>query len=308
MTKIDIILPYFNGSKYIKEQLDSILNSDLEEIDLTVILINDASAIEETEYIKSILPAKVKYVENENNLGVIRTVEKGLALTSSEYVMLCDQDDVWLKSKIKNTLNFFKKVEDGCPCLVYTDLMIVDEQLNILHTSMHQYYRHNHKKIKPSLIFHNIVTGCTVMINRKLLDLVLPFPSQVTMHDHWLALCATFGGKVASLEESTILYRQHGMNQVGTPNKNIFSKLLNYRVTFPKFKHHLRLKTLMVEELAQRISKRGNEKEAFFLQKIVNAIKQRDILYLIKTKTISGSLTRILGTSGLLATLSKNEN
>jgi glycosyltransferase involved in cell wall biosynthesis len=295
MTKIDIILPYYNGSQYIKEQLDSVLRNDLEGIDLRIIVINDASSDSETAYLKSILPVQADYYQNDNNLGVIKTVERGLGFSTAPYIMLCDQDDVWLSHKIKSTLEKMQGSEENLPCLVYTDLAIVNETLNVIHPSMHGFYRHNHSGVKPSIIFHNIVTGCSVMINRKLLDLSLPMPT-VTMHDHWLALVATFTGKIIFLDNVTILYRQHGKNQVGTPNKSVFNKILNYKTTFPRFRDHLRLKTEMVETLAKRL----NSKEVLFLQNVVRAIKEKDIPYLVSTKTITGSLIRIIGTSGLL--------
>src|SRR5690606_4918262 len=106
--------------------------------------------------------------------------------------------------KIKSTLNLLKAIEENKPSLVYTDLIIVDDKLKIINPSMHEFYNHNHTIIKPSLIFHNIVTGCSVMLNRNLLEIALPFPSHITMHDHWLALCATFGGNVKALKEKTI--------------------------------------------------------------------------------------------------------
>lgn len=298
MTKIDIILPYYNGSKYIKEQLDSILKSDLEDIDLGIIVINDASLESETEYLKSILPVEAEYYENDKNLGVIKSVERGLGFSTASYIMLCDQDDVWLPHKIKNTLKKMKEEEEANqPCLVYTDLAIVNETLDVIHPSMHEFYRHNHSGVKPSIIFHNIVTGCSVMINRELLELSLPMP-KVTMHDHWFALVATFTGKIIFLNDVTILYRQHGKNQVGTPNKSVFNKILNYRTTFPKFRDHLRLKTEMVDSLVKRL----NSKEVLFLQNVLRAIKEKDIPFLVSTKTINGSLIRIIGTSGLLLT------
>lgn len=300
MTKIDIILPYYNGSRFIEQQLQSILSSNLDGIKLEIIIINDASTREETEFIKSILPIGVRYIENEINLGVTKSIEKGLKESSAPYVMFCDQDDIWLPNKIKHSLHKIQEVEDEQPALVYTDLVISGPNLEKLHPSMHRFYNHNHDAIKPSVLFHNIVTGCTIILNRKLVELGLPFPEKITMHDHWYAECATFAGKIQLLDEPTILYRQHGNNQVGTPNRNVFWKLCHFRTTIPKFRHHLKMKSNMAESLAERLEKIGKKHESEFLKGIVKAIQHKDFIYLLKTGAISGSTVRKIATSGLL--------
>lgn len=300
MTKIDIILPYYNGSRFIEQQLQSILDSDLENIELDIIIINDASTREETEFIKRILPSKVKYIENQTNLGVTKSIEKGLQNSNSPYVMFCDQDDVWLPNKIKHSLQKIKEIEKEQPALVYTDLVITGPNLEHLHPSMHRFYNHNHDAIKPSVLFHNIVTGCTIILNRKLVDIGLPFPKQITMHDHWYAVCATFAGQIALLDESTILYRQHGNNQVGTPNRSVLWKIFHFKATVPKFRRHLKMKSAMATSLAERLEKIGKNQESTFLKSIVRAIQKKNFLYLIETGAISGSIVRKIATSGLL--------
>ena len=65
------------------------------------------------------------------------------------------------------------------------------------------------------LLRHNLVTGCTLTCNRALLDLAMPFPDRLVMHDWWLALVAAACGEIRFLEEPTVRYRQHGRNQVG---------------------------------------------------------------------------------------------
>ena len=101
MTHLDIILPFYNGSKFIREQLNSIQENDISDLKINLIIVNDASSESETKFLKSILPTNHIYIENQKNLGVIKSVEYGLKASISKYIMLCDQDDVWLPTKIK---------------------------------------------------------------------------------------------------------------------------------------------------------------------------------------------------------------
>ncbi len=77
-----------------------------------------------------------------------------------------------------------------------------------------------------NLLIQNTITGCTIMMNRKLAELCLPIPTEAIMHDWWLGLVATEFGKIAYLDEATIKYRQHGENSVGAKKFN-FKYVLN---------------------------------------------------------------------------------
>lgn len=294
MTSVDIVLPYYNGSAFIKEQLESISNSQLEGIVLRLIVVNDASTKIETEFLKTILPAAHLYIENETNLGVIKSVEKGLKASTASYVMLCDHDDVWLPNKIKNSLTKLKEIEGELPAMVYTDLVISGPKLEELHPSMLAYYGYRFDKAYPSILFKNIVTGCTIIMNRKLVEFSLPFPDHIPMHDHWLAVCAVFAGKLALLNEATILYRQHGKNQIGAPVDGIFSKVMNFRKMADKFGTQLRLKTEMVKALSLRLHHPAD------LTQIMDALEKRDIVFLLRKGVIRGTFLRVLGASILL--------
>lgn len=300
MTAIDIILPYYNGSKFIKEQLDSIGKNDTDGLELSLIIINDASSSDETEYLKSILPSNALYIENEKNLGVIKTVEKGLKISTAPYIMLSDQDDVWLPNKIKHSINKLKEIEGSEPALVYTDLVIVDKDLKTIHTSMHAYYKHDHDAVYPSILFHNIVTGCTVIFNRKLLDIALPFPERVTMHDHWIAICGVFIGKVSLLNESTILYRQHSGNQIGASQVTNFEKITHFKKYTYKFYKHTEIKTQMICSLRQRLEESNFSQKTMFLENVIQAINSKDILYLLNKRIITGKKSRKIIQSMLL--------
>jgi hypothetical protein len=139
----------------------------------------------------------------------------------ARYVALSDQDDVWEKDKLAGELALIGEREQvvgqSVPLLVHSDLMVVREDLSIVHPSFLQFQRLSHvtEDQLSRLLMQNFVTGCTTVVNRALLEAALPFPKVVFMHDWWLALCAATLGEVLYLPKSTVLYRQHGGNALG---------------------------------------------------------------------------------------------
>lgn len=300
MTSVDIILPYYNGSNFVKEQLESILSSNLENIDLTIILINDASTLGESEYIKSIFPSNHIYVENQFNLGVIKTIEKGLQISKAPYVMLCDHDDVWLPDKIKISVEKLQETEEDSSAMVFSDLVISGPMLERIHSSMITFSGFRYEKAYPSIIYQNIVTGCTIIMNRKLIEFSLPFPDRIPMHDHWLAVCAVFAGKLNLLNTPTILYRQHEHNLVGANMESYFGKLTNFKRIVEKFQNHLILKHEMAKALSSRLKHHNLDTQSIFVNEIAEAIQKQDTLFLIKKRILRGGFIRVLGNIVLL--------
>jgi glycosyltransferase involved in cell wall biosynthesis len=138
----------------------------------------------------------------------------------STYVMTADADDVWRPDKIEHTLAAMIAAEvdspPQTPVLVHTDLTIVDAALRVRHPSFWEY-----TGVKPEpatlrrLVVRNVATGPTVMMNAALRTRIGTTPPQALHHDWWYALVAAAVGRIVALHESTVLYRQHGSNDVG---------------------------------------------------------------------------------------------
>lgn len=150
----------------------------------------------------------------------------------ADYFMFCDQDDVWNPDKIEITLKRMQKVEKKNPkkpVLVHTDLEVVDQNLNSLGASFVR-YRALDAKITAinRLLVQNNVTGCTMMINRPLLEKALKLSniSAIAMHDWWFSLVASLFGEISFIDQATIKYRQHGDNVVGATKVNTPSFIL----------------------------------------------------------------------------------
>lgn len=231
---IDILLSTYNGDCYLSQQIDSILNQTIDDWHL---YIRDDGSKDQTlsiiqQYVNN-YPNKITWI-NENaviNIGCIKSFEELLSYSKSGYFMFCDQDDVWLPNKIELTFNAIKNAEKenpDIPIFVHTDVKVVDATLNIREESFFKMLRFPHSVISSSkhyAMLFNYITGCTVMGNAKSRQFALPFPSFIDMHDSWIARKTILeGGKVISLFEPTMLYRQHGNNVLGAGNKMSLKK------------------------------------------------------------------------------------
>ncbi|MBR3152595.1 MAG: glycosyltransferase family 2 protein [Clostridia bacterium] len=222
MEKIDILLATYNGEKYLREQLDSILNQTYGEFNL---IISDDCSNDNTRKILEeyeLLDSRIKVYYQEKNLGYVKNFEFLLNKVESELYMLSDQDDVWIPEKIEETYNYLvsEKAE-----LVFTDLTVVDENLNVMYQSFNDLMKYSKKAIKYDdyrlQFLYNCVTGCTLMTKKKYLVDILPIPneSEYVIHDFWIPLITSFNGKIKYLNKPLIKYRQHGNNQVGAKTK-----------------------------------------------------------------------------------------
>jgi len=218
---IDIVLPVYNGADFLAAQLDSLQRQSFTS--WRVLIRDDGSSDATPDIIKSYAEVDERILilsDEQGKLGAIRNFSCLLAHTRAEYVVLCDQDDVWLPDKIEKSLNLLlrmEKDEPGIPLLVHSDLKVVDQSLKEIAPSFWQF---QHVDPESSgrigrLLVQNVAVGCTMIMNRRLVELALPMPESVLMHDWWIALVACALGKVGYIHEPTVLYRQHGSNTLG---------------------------------------------------------------------------------------------
>jgi glycosyltransferase involved in cell wall biosynthesis len=224
---VDIVLATYNGDRFLDTQLQSLLSQDYPHWSL---LIRDDGSCDRTcEIIQTYMqqePHRLKWINSgeSENVGVTLNFNRLLEQSSGDYTFLCDQDDSWFPHKIAESLETMQRLESEwgteTPILVHSDLSVVSEQLEILHSSF--WRSHNLNPTYNSLqhlLIRNHITGCTVVMNKALRDLALPIPQSVFMHDWWLGLVATAFGKIAYIKQPTVLYRQHSQNQVGAQSQ-----------------------------------------------------------------------------------------
>lgn len=227
---VDILLATYNGAKYLKELLRSIEEQTYEN--WTLIIRDDHSSDQTLSILNNFAlkhPKKVLLLPVEERGGVISNFSKLMAASTAPYVCLCDQDDVWDKTKIETQftkiLEMEKKSTVRKPLLVHSDLRVVSQELKIISNSFWSYSKLYPKASFPELVVQNVVTGCALMCNQTLLQLAYPLPSQAIMHDWWLALVASAFGEISEINEPTLSYRQHCSNTLGAMKFGTISHL-----------------------------------------------------------------------------------
>lgn len=235
--KIDILLATYNGEKYLKEQLDSILNQTYKNI--RIIISDDCSKDTTPEILKEYQKKddRIELHIQKNNLGVVKNIEFLLKQVKSPYYMLADQDDYWLPEKSEKSL---EKLKEEKADLVFGDLEVVDKNLNTMYKSFNEYMlltRKINKYINSYKVnyLYNCITGCTVLAKKETIEKIIPLPtnSKRVLHDHWIGLMVALNGKLAYMPEKYIRYRQHGNNEVGTEKiSHGFKKLKQVRDWF----------------------------------------------------------------------------
>ncbi|RDU22807.1 glycosyltransferase family 2 protein [Anaerosacchariphilus polymeriproducens] len=229
--KIDIILPTYNGEKYIRDQIESIIGQDYTNWNL---LIRDDGSKDQTpriirEFHKK-YPDKIHIIyDNKGNLGVTYNVFELLKYAKNPYIMFCDQDDIWKVNKIRTLFEYIKKVEKdnkNQPLLVHSDASIVDSKLKMIHPSFASYIHWDKRRDSlANLLQRNVVQGSSAVINQKLLEKVKILGNKKGLktvhHDWWIAVVAATFGKIYYCNKALMLYRQHGNNIIGATSNTL---------------------------------------------------------------------------------------
>ncbi len=219
---IDVLMATYEGERFLAAQLDSIFAQTYSDWQLFV---SDDGSKDGTfailEEYAARYPKKMSIRRNLVNSGSSAANFMGmLSLSKADYVMFSDQDDVWLPKKMEAAHRAIVKMEKrygkNVPLLVHSDLTVVDESLHTKYPSMFAL-----QKLSASnwsfarQLAQNCVTGCTVIVNRALLNRLTVLPEHPIMHDWWIALVAACFGKIGFIKTPYILYRMHGGNVEG---------------------------------------------------------------------------------------------
>lgn len=270
--KIAILLATYNGEKFLKEQLDSLVNQT--NTDFTCYIHDDGSKDKTVDVINKYCKEfpyifrKLDYV-NQNKSAKDNFLSM-LKIVNEEYIMFCDQDDLWIKDKVSVTYNKMCEIEKdrNIPTCIFTDMKVVNENLKLISESYLKMMNKNPKKLDfKSILLNNVVAGCTSMINRSAADLCNNYSNEknILMHDWWFALITSLCGKICYLDEKTILYRQHDNNVVGAYNqkslylKNIITNIVKLK-QIEVSKNYIKAKQNICRELQNKPIKDKNEK------------------------------------------------
>lgn len=286
--KIAILLSTYNGEKYITEQLQSLLNQPLQAF---TIYIRDDGSVDNTlkicQRFRQLNPSKIVITEdNKGNIGARRSFEALLCSIESTYYMFCDQDDVWLSHKVSDSLEFFesKLIDDDKPMLIYTDAMIVDSELAVMHASLINYQGKNPNLTFKNSIFNGVALGCTIFFNYALREVACPISEHAVMHDSWITKVAITVGEVHYLEVPTIQYRQHDNNVYGLKKSKFLEKLKFSKQTITNSRGYL-----VYKETVEILDRFSYSEEQIQLEKILQSSRNSIIViaFLLKNNYLN---------------------
>jgi glycosyltransferase involved in cell wall biosynthesis len=196
----------YNGEKYIKRQLDSILKQL--RLNDEVIIVDDCSTDNTTNILDNINDIRVKVYKNESNLGFLAAFEKSINFSTGDIIFLSDQDDIWMDNKVERLLEIFRTSKAD---ILFHDAIIIDANKNILYHSFSEIRKINTSAIK-NFIF-NSYTGCCMAFRSKVKNIILPIPADAIYHDRWIGIMGSlFNMNIEFMEEKLIYYVRHGEN------------------------------------------------------------------------------------------------
>lgn len=234
--RISVCMATYNGSKYIKIQLESIL-SQLNYND-EIIISDDSSTDNTLSIISSFQDSRIKVFPGQKFRSPVYNFENAIKNATGNVIFLSDQDDKWLPGKVKRMIQEL----DDCD-LILSNCYIGDADLNIIKESFFE-WRNSRKGLMKNM-WRNSYLGCCMCFRKKILAKVLPFPKHLPMHDMWIGIVTEFYYKPKFLEEKLMIYRRHEHN-VTVINKDFSSKENFYK----RLKFRLSLLSALLKRVA----------------------------------------------------------
>ena len=231
---VTVLMSTYNGGAFLQQQLNSLYAQTYPNVK---ILVRDDGSSDTTRELLTAecLTGAIEQLEDHHNLGATGSffaLLRHAAQTKTAYVAFCDQDDVWQANKIEQAVSMLAAMSDR-PALYCSRLEIVDEQLHPLNLSV------SPRKIGfGNALVENIAVGCTMVLNRKAIELLCQqeLPNTVYVHDWWCYLVISCFGEIIFDDHALIKYRQHGGNAIGAATnyvgvlKRKFARLFNNRL------------------------------------------------------------------------------
>ncbi len=222
---ISVALCTYNGARFLREQLHSIANQTLLPSEIVV---SDDNSTDETIRIldgfqsyllEHQVPVVLRRLSNPVPLGVVKNFEQAIRECRGDIVALCDQDDIWMATKLQRLTSVLASHPDVD--LVFSNADLIGPKgkptgktlFGSLRISMNHLDEDSQDWL-PTLMKRNVVTGATVVFRAELARRAMPFPAE-WLHDEWLAIWACMTGSIHCVDEKLIGYRQHENNQVG---------------------------------------------------------------------------------------------
>lgn len=214
--KVNILMSTYNGQQFLAEQIRSIQEQTFH--DWTLLIRDDGSSDQTKVLLQDFArqDSRIRLIdlEEQNNLGVIKSFHRLVQYEKADYYFFSDQDDVWLPDKLEASLQEARSYPADQPLMVYMDLTVVNQDLQVMSESMIRSQSHHANTQLVEELTENTVTGGVSMINHALAKL-WSGTEDILMHDWYLALLASALGKLVFIDKPGELYRQHADNVLG---------------------------------------------------------------------------------------------
>lgn len=206
---VSVVLCVYNGANYLQEQLDSILRQTYSNLEILILddKSTDASVAILREYEEK--HSNIQLIQNVTNLGFNKNFEKGISIAHGEFISICDQDDIWLPTKIEELVHNI-----GNASLIYSNSELIDEKGNSLNRTLEYKIVHVNNPTFKAFLDANFITGHTCLFNKNLLPYILPIPNSVNYYDKWIAMVASYVGKVKYYPTILTRYRVHNTSVI----------------------------------------------------------------------------------------------
>ena len=201
---VSVCMATRNGERYLEAQLRSIVTQLQPDDELVVS--DDSSTDRTVEILKNFENSRVRLLLGNRFFSPIGNFEHCLRHARNDILVLADQDDLWLA----NRLPLVRRCLAGQTRRVYammTDAAIIDAAGQPTGETLFRRFRAGNGVLRN--LFWNCYTGCALAFTRPLLELSLPFPPGISMHDAWLGLLADAAGTMELVAEQTLQYRRH---------------------------------------------------------------------------------------------------
>lgn len=214
--KVNILMSTYNGQQFLSEQIRSIKEQSY--TDWTLFIRDDGSSDNTKEILKDFehQDSRIHLIDSDksDNLGVIKSFHKLVNHDRADFYFFSDQDDVWLPNKLELSLKEAQNYPANLPLMVYMDLKVVNQDLEIMTESMVKSQSHHANTELVQELTENTVTGGVAMINHTLAEMWQE-TDDILMHDWYLALLASAFGNLVFIDQPGELYRQHSDNVLG---------------------------------------------------------------------------------------------
>jgi len=222
--RCSIVIATYNGEKYIKEQIDSILKNMNNDDEL--VISDDGSNDNTLKIISEYKDERIKVIKGPQK-GVKQNFANAIENATGKYIFLSDQDDIWMENKIELVLKEFERNDVS---VVIHDAEVIDENLKITIPSFFEYRNSGKGVIKN--IYKNTYIGCCMAFKSDIKRYILPIPNNIEMHDQWIGIIAEAKGNGSLfIKEKLIQYRRHGNNVSQMKHYGIF-KMIRNRIEF----------------------------------------------------------------------------